>query len=752
MEGARSLRPATLLAGPCPEEAAAPGELQPSAVQNRAQEQMDEASRCLLDSAGDGIYGIDAEGLTTFANPAAEVMTGWQRGELIGKPQHKTIHHSHADGSHYPTELCPIYMAVKDGRVHRSDQEVFWRKDGTSFAVSYTSTPIMREGRPDGAVILFQDISRRKRREAWEKMKNDIFLAITCHQELLETLSMIARACVNLYTECGVVFMIRYGSELRLAAGAGVSAGLRKSLGMVKTTDRTLACARACELGMEIMTSVAEERAVQGFPGCLALPLLSATGDVLGVCAFYGEPDELIQIQATVSAHGVCDLARIAIEHQSLHLELLRQSQHDHLTGLPNRLLLEDRLDRAIMHAKRHGTHVAVCYLDLDLFKQINDTLGHSTGDEVLRHVALILKRNLKEIDTVARQGGDEFILILSDLKTEKEADRICERILKGLREPVAIGKHTITTTGSLGRSMYPADGADASILLQNADFALSNAKCSGRDRMQPFNAMLGERIQRDIELQRELRFAIDRDQLRVVYQPLYSTARVLIGFEALLRWSHPVLGDVEPGQFIPLAEKTGLILSIGEWVMEEACRRARAWNIDSSVPLKMFVNVSGVQLGQEDFCETVARVLAVTGLDAKRLELEITETSIVADIKAASARLKRVRELGIRISIDDFGCGHSTFSYLHQLPIDTIKIDRSFIACLDGTEKKSAIIRTIVALAKELGLETVAEGVETGLQLDEIQGTQCGLVQGYLLSRPLSPEDARLLIQMSPG
>jgi EAL domain-containing protein (putative c-di-GMP-specific phosphodiesterase class I) len=192
------------------------------------------------------------------------------------------------------------------------------------------------------------------------------------------------------------------------------------------------------------------------------------------------------------------------------------------------------------------------------------------------------------------------------------------------------------------------------------------------------------------------------------------------------------------------------MILPIGEWVMAEACRQAQAWYAESSVPLKMFVNVSGVQLGQEDFCETVARVLALTGMNANLLELEITETAIVADVEAASARLNQVRELGIRISIDDFGCGHSTFSYLQQLPIDTIKIDRSFIACLDGTEKKSAIIRTIVALAKELGLETVAEGVETGSQLDEIQGTQCGLVQGFLLSRPLSPCDARRLIQTS--
>jgi diguanylate cyclase (GGDEF)-like protein/PAS domain S-box-containing protein len=721
---------------------------------DEASRRRSEASLLILEAAGEGIYGIDRNGLTTFANPAAEALTGWNAGELIGKPQHATIHHSHADGTNYAVESCPIYGALHDGVVHHCDTEVFWRKDGTSFPVAYTSTPILRDGRPDGAVVVFQDVTRRKRREAWELEKSAVFAAITSHQDLDTTLAMITAAAVQLLPEYAIAMQRQSGSGLRLAAQGGVPDDLRLLLANVLAADPAMACARAAASGATVTctrspdsTCTCRELDESTFSHLIAIPLLSAGGRVLGVVTFLSRHAEGGKAGQQLAVNGVCDLARLAIEHQLLHAELLRQSQHDHLTGLPNRLLFEDRLSRALVNARRHATLLAVCHLDLDHFKQINETLGHHEGDFVLRHVATLLRDILKEIDTVARQSGDEFILILSDLKSEVEADAICERILTTLRVPFEAGHQTLTLAASIGRSMYPANGDSVNALLQEADLALYAAKYCGGNRLQSFNETLGERIQKDIELQWELRSALEREQLHVVYQPLFNTLGRLVGFEALLRWIHPRLGTISPDVFIPIAEKTGIIVSIGEWVLMTACREAKGWNTSPASPVRISVNVSAVQLGQPEFTAVIARALEETGLPAELLDLEITETSLVADAGSASRRLRELRTMGIHISMDDFGCGHSSFSNLQNLPIDTIKIDRSFIAPLDGTEKKSAIIRTIFALAQQLGLKTVAEGVETMAQMEELQTTDCSLVQGFLLSRPLAAEAARLLV-----
>lgn len=724
------------------------------------------ANDLILDAAGEGIYGIDANGITTFANPAAERMTGWNRGELIGKSQHGTIHHSHADGSHYPVEVCPIYGALHDGLVHHCDTEVFWRKDGTSFPVAYTSTPILLDNKPSGAVVVFQDVTLRKRREAWELAKSAVFAAITSHQELDTTLAMITAAAVELFPGCSVAVLRCTGNGLRLAAHSNIPDRLQQLLTSVLPGDLSSACAQAAESGSNVActrradTQPCRELAASRFHSCVAVPLRSAAFKVLGVIAFFdkqNQPDLELRryprkklrqgLSQSAAVTSICDLARVAIEHQLLHTELLRQSQHDHLTGLPNRLLLEDRLARALVNARRHGTLVAVCHLDLDHFKQINETLGHGVGNTVLCHVARVLRETLKEIDTVARQGSDEFILVLSDLKSEAEADAICERILTRLRVPLEVGLQTVMLAASVGRSLYPLNNHDGPALLQEADLALYAAKYCGGNRVQAFNESLGERIQRDTEMQWELRTAIERDQLHLVYQPIFNILGRLVGFEALVRWVHPHLGVVNPEVFIPIAEKTGVILTIGKWVLETACREAQAWNSSSPHPVRISVNVSAVQLGQPEFAAIVGQALKETGLPSERLDLEITETSLVADTGAASTRLRELRALGIHISMDDFGCGHSSFSYLQTLPIDTIKIDRSFIAPLDGTEKKSAIIRAIFALAQQLGLQTVAEGVETQRQMEELQATDCDLLQGYFLSRPLSAEAARRLV-----
>ena len=642
--------------------------------------------------------------------------------------------------------------------------------------------------------LLFHRLSTISRgcagRRLWEKDKNGIMAGITRHVGLEATLHLIVEAFARLAPLCPIALLtsssVARGAqlgrgtkpELELAASAGLLPFLQPlaEAGSTEAAANTSGdgrrahwpepslCAHAIALGRQVHaargipspeahgSTAWVEVSAAGYAECVAVPLFSHEGANLGVAAFFSGGPAAATASANLTAlgdpiEGVCDLVRLAIEYQHLHREVLRYSHHDHLTGLPNRLLLEDRLERAVLHARRYGTQLAVACIDIDHFKQINDILGHGTGDSVLREVSRLLRESLRDIDTVARQGGDEFLVILPDLKSEAEANTICERILAVLRQPILIGEQAVALTASLGRTVYPLELENAADLLQHADIALHAAKCNGRDRMMAFNYALGERHRRDIELQRELRHALEQKQFYLHYQPLYSGARELKGFEALLRWTHPRLGEISPGEFVPLAEKSGLIIPIGGWVLNEACRQAQEWSALCDAPVKMFVNVSGVQLGQPDFAETISAALARTGLACNLLNLEITETCIVADTKTASSKLRQLRDLGIRISIDDFGCGHSTFSYLQQLPIDTLKIDRSFITCLDGTEKNSAIVRAIVALAEELGLETIAEGVETGQQFDALQSTQCDLFQGFLLARPLSAYAARLAV-----
>ncbi len=719
-----------------------------------------ETSSLILESVGEGILGLDGNGLTTFANPAAVAMTGWQVQDLIGNVQHELLHHSHADGRPYPREKCPIYMALRDGRVHRSDSEVFWRKDGTSFPVAYTSTPILRDGKPVGAVVLFLNISKRKRREEWEKSRNQIFAAITSHAKLETTLALIGEAFAALHPGKPIAILLREATRLNLVANVGLPSAVQDLFaagqGLAADWHETSVCARAAEKGETIRARREEvhagalpyrELAESGYRSCLAVPLLSGSQQVLGTVAVFSNQDGGPDDEETKAVDRACELARLAIEHSQLHAQLLRQSQHDYLTSLPNRLLLEDRLEQALRQSRRQGTMVAVCYLDLDRFKQVNDTLGHSVGDAFLQHVAGVLKRNLREIDTVARQGGDEFIVVLPSLSSEKEAEETCERVLADLRKPVTIGRHTLTPTASLGFSMYPECGASGPMLLRNADFALYAAKQAGRDRVQRYQRSLGEKLSKEMELQKELRGALERKEFFVAYQALYSSGRQLRGFEALLRWQHPQLGLVSPELFVPLAEENGLILPIGEWVLTEACREAVDWNRGRAKPLQMFVNISKKQLARQEFPRTVARILEHSGLAPHLLELEVTEGCVLADPEVAAMRLRELRDLGVGISIDDFGTGHSSFSCLQQLPVNTLKIDRSFIARLDGTETGSAIIQAIVALARQLGLQTVAEGVETDLQMEELREIHSGLVQGYLLAKPLAPDAVRRLL-----
>jgi diguanylate cyclase (GGDEF)-like protein/PAS domain S-box-containing protein len=417
------------------------------------------------------------------------------------------------------------------------------------------------------------------------------------------------------------------------------------------------------------------------------------------------------------------------------------QAYHDSLTGLPNRLLFGDRLNQALAHAHRHKGRVSVIFLDIDHFKRVNDALGHSVGDELLRRVAGRLAKCMRDEDTIARVGGDEFALLF-EIADAGEATRAAERILGALSTPIILDDHQLDVTASLGIALYPADGTDEATLLRNADAAMYRAKDLGRNNFQLCTPDLNARALDRMTLEGELRRAMERQEFILHYQPLIDLATGrLTGLEALLRWQHPHKGLVQPGTFIPVAEEGHLIVAIGEWVLREACRQLRVWKDAGHPSFRVSVNLSARQFQQRGLAETVRRALEEQGLPAAQLELEITESMAMQNAEWTADVLRTLRKMGVRIAVDDFGTGQSSLSYLRQFPFNTVKIDRAFVRDLTVDPVDEAIVKAVIGLAHSLGLTVVAEGVETHDQLAFLRHAQCEEVQGHLFSKALPAE-----------
>ena len=428
-------------------------------------------------------------------------------------------------------------------------------------------------------------------------------------------------------------------------------------------------------------------------------------------------------------------------------------AHHDALTGLPNRILLRDRFEHARALADRHGSHVAVLFLDLDNFKVVNDTLGHAVGDRLLQAVVKRLRACVRDTDTVSRQGGDEFIILLDDILQTTVVERVVATILQDIAAPLDLGGQVLSTSGSIGICLYPEDGQDFDVLLQKADAAMYAAKAAGRNGYRFFDAEMNRRSQEHLRLQQWLHQALTGRELRLHYQPLVDLAGgQVVGVEALLRWPHPELGEVAPAQFLPVAEDSGLMVPIGAWVLEEACRQARRWDEQGLGDLTMCVNLSAVQLQRAGFVDTVCGALQSSGLAPGRLELDLTESALRADGAEALKTLKGLRELGVRLAIDDFGTGYSSLRDLRRLPIDKLKIDRSFIRDVATDPDSAAIVRSILQLAHSLRLQTVAEGVEDAAQAELLRRAGCAQGQGYLFSPPLPPAELEPWIRRRAG
>lgn len=457
--------------------------------------------------------------------------------------------------------------------------------------------------------------------------------------------------------------------------------------------------------------------------------------------------DELEQrvVERTAElANANSQLQEEVFERMQAEQRVWHIAHHDGLTGLPNRTLLHDRLEQALAQARRGRHRVAVMFLDLDRFKSINDTLGHAVGDELLKHVAARLTSVVRAVDTVSRLGGDEFVIVLHEMSSPDDAVQVAEKILGALAAVVSIEAHQLRATPSIGISIFPDDGDEVFALMKNADTAMYHAKAAGRNNFQFFARKMNEQATHFFTLENRLRKAIAAGALRLHYQPLIDwPRRSVCGMEALVRWNDAEHGLIEPAEFIPVAEETGLIVPMGEWVLAEALRQNRAWQQEGRPLLPVSINLSPRQFRQKDLVETLRRVLADTGQPARLLELEITESTLMHDIDETQARLLEIAAMGVRLVIDDFGTGYSSLSYLKRFPVHKLKVDQSFVRDLTVDPEDAAIVTAIIGLARSLGLDILAEGVETREQLDVLLGLGCEKFQGFLFSHPLPPTGA---------
>jgi diguanylate cyclase (GGDEF)-like protein/PAS domain S-box-containing protein len=462
-------------------------------------------------------------------------------------------------------------------------------------------------------------------------------------------------------------------------------------------------------------------------------------------CEWYNTP----LVDSSGQLIGFASLVQDVTERLNTERTIHYMAHHDALTGLPNRRLMQDRLNQAIMAARRKQRHVAVLFLDLDRFKVVNDTLGHDTGDFILKDVARRLVSCVREVDTVSREGGDEFVVILPDLERPEHARVVADKMIKELSRPVEIGGHEIHVTPSIGISHYPNDATDVQQLLKHADNAMYQAKDAGRNTVRFFTNDLNFLLSKRLEVESRLRKAMENEEFFLRYQPQVDVPSGRItGMEALIRWSDPQRGEVLPKDFIFVAEELGLIVPIGEWVFRTACMQLRQWQDEGLPIVSVSINISARQFMSRRLVATLLSIVRETGADPRHIELEITETMIMRNLEQSIETLTHLRSVGMQVAVDDFGVGYSSLNQLTRLPASSMKIDRSFIMNLPGDEDSGSITEAIIAMAKRLKLRVIAEGVETRAQLDFLRDNHCEGYQGYLFSRPVTAPEATAMLR----
>jgi diguanylate cyclase (GGDEF)-like protein/PAS domain S-box-containing protein len=661
--------------------------------------------RALSEIASDAILTADGHGRIVFANRAAEGVFGQPVAAIVGRPIERLI-----PGVLALTAAAAGGATASDGRF---GEQVGVHASGREIPLELTIGSLTRDGRRF-TTVLARDVTERRRAES----------ALRESEELYRTLFERNLAGVFRSTLDGRILECNE-SFARIFGYASPEEALHKPAldFYLHPGDRKT-----------FLTRLSERHTVNNHEMCARRRDGTPVWVLENATLVEGPDGARSLIEGTVI--DITDRKRA--EEQVKHLAF-----HDALTGLPNRLLLNDRLTIALAHAHRSRQKLAILYLDLDRFKVINDSLGHTVGDELLRRVAERLRACIRAGDTVARLGGDEFVILVTRISSDADADTIAQKILAAVRLPFGVGQRDFFLSTSVGVSLYPTDGIDAETLIQNADTAMYRAKEQGRDNYQLYAPAMNARAAERLSLENRLRQALQNDELVLHYQPVVDLRNGRVrGAEALLRWRHPERGLLAPAEFISLAEASGLISPIGRWVLQTACVQAGEWQTLGNPRFTMSVNLSPRQFLQTDLVLQVADALSSSGLDAGSLDLEITESNAMENAEITVNTLWELRRLGVGISMDDFGTGYSSLNYLKRFPIDRVKLDRSFVRDVATNPEDGAIVRAVISMAHTLRLVVAAEGVENEGQLAFLRQHRCDEMQGFLFSPPVEPAE----------
>ena len=740
----------------------------------------EEQWRFLAENSSDVISRHDLTGRFLYVSPSCRWVLGYAPAELEGLALDAVVHSADAaavqhwlasattPGPHPGEAQTDVQRLTL--RARRKDGQLVWL-ELMSRTVRCPTT-----GRPLGIQASSRDVTPRRQAESLEAGRARVLEMVAENQPFDSVLECALAVIEEQYPDSLASVALLVDGEIRYVA-PHLSEDFREALRRQKLSFTYAICSDAnasdgllcCDIAADPhWADVRDEAARHGLAGSWSQVVNGPTNDTLGVLTLYHRTHITPDARAQELLRAVAKLITLASSNLELTHQLEYRAHHDPLTGLPNRLLFEDRLTRAIAEANKGQHLVALAYVDLDRFKQINDTFGHQAGDMLLveftRRVAGLLRRS----DTLARIGGDEFAIILPTVADRAEAASVFQRVIEMLATPFEVAAQEVHVTGSFGMVVYPGDGAGVVELQQNADLTMYRAKALGRNRLHLFTPdLLADRAGRQ-GLENRLYRAADNGELELHYQPQFDRSGRLCGTEALLRWKHPQIGYVPPSTFIPLAEEAGLIVSIGEWVLRQACRQVRQWIAAGKSPVKVAVNVSALQFACGDFTETVRAALNSQGLAPSWLGLEITESLLMKNPQDSAVILRKLRDAGVSLALDDFGTGYSSLAYLHRLPIDELKIDRSFVLGIGSaqTAKDSSarettvidpvsgltIVRAITSLGHELGMDVVAEGVENAAQRDALMEMGVDVFQGYLLGRPQPAEKLEQLLPPLPA
>ena len=716
----------------------------------------------LVDASPLAIVVQNEDGRINRWNRAAERIFGWSEREVLGRQ-------SPSVPADKLAEKAAFLERIRRGEEFLDVEAERVRRDGKRIAVSLSAAPLRNaDGVADGSVMILADISERRKSEQLQQLEHAVTRVLSESQGIEEAMhEVLEKFCTSTGWAYGARWVLNTGDQQlncieswhvdtpAVETFAGFNRTVRRDFrprsgGLLRGVWATGEPVWMEDVVAETSFSRGPEAARAGLRAAMAFPIL-ILGKFYGVIEFFSSErrprDEgLLRVARSIGSQVGQFIARKEAE-----LNLTYFANHDALTGLPNRAMFGERLSQSLLRAQRSGRKVAVMFLDLDRFKIINDTLGHDAGDRLLQEVATRLRSCLRESDTIARQGGDEFVVLLEEMTETAQAVGVAQKILDAVAESFELAGQDYHVTASIGVSVFPEDGVDMQALLKNADIAMYRAKETGKNNFQFYSAQANRHSLERLALETDLRRALERHELKLHYQPkVDSRSGCVTGVEALLRWQHPTRGAIAPAQLIALAEETGLIIAIGDWVIRTACRDAQAWGAAGNT-IPVAVNLSARQFGCDGLADSVGGILRDSGLAATQLELEITESAVMDNAERAALVLDQLRAMGVRVALDDFGTGYSSLGYLKRFPVDSVKIDRSFIADVALDQDDAAITRAVIAMAHSLRLKVVAEGVETAAQVRFLQAHECDEMQGFRFGEPCDAAALALMLAAPP-